>query len=76
MSIPGCKPKVYEQNWENPLMKRVTPEFHIPVREDRPITLWYPTLRNHTRISRPDHYLILKKAVSYTHLTLPTKRIV
>ena len=68
MSIPGRRLREYEQNWRrlganNPLMKRVTTEFHISVRNDRPITLWDPTLRDHTRISRPDHHLIVKKEV-------------
>ena len=68
MSIPGRRLEDYKQRWRElgagaQVMDWITTGYHIPIRDDRPITLWYPTLMDHTRISRPDHHLIVKNEV-------------
>ena len=69
MSIPGRRLKNYEPRWRtlgagDQVMQWITTGYHIPIRQDRPITLWYPTLMDHTRIGRPDHLLIVRREVA------------
>ena len=68
MSIPGRRLTDYEHRWRvlragTQVMDWITTGYHIPIRNDRPITLWYPTTMDHTKIGRPDHHLIVKKEV-------------
>ena len=68
MIIPGRRLRGYEDEWRElgagpQVMEWITSGYHINIRKDRPITLWYPTVADQTKISRPDHHLLVKKEV-------------